>query len=130
MPDDDLPPEVRDLVGRRLGTMEEVEVVLLLASEPGALSADEIRRRLRMPASALPPVSLARLVDNELIREEPGESGACFRYAPRPELRRAVELLAVAYNQRPVTLVRLVYHRPTAAETFADAFRVRKSEDR
>lgn len=131
MGEDELPAEVRDLVGRRLGSMEEVEVLLLLAGVPDALAPDEIRRRLRMPVSGLPMTSLARLVDCDLIREEPGDTGPAYRYAPaRPELRRAVDLLGVAYNQRPVTLVRLVYHRPMAAESFADAFRVRKPEDR
>ena len=131
MGDDDLPTEVRDLVGRRLGSMEEVEILLLLAGVPDALAAGEIRERLRMPPSLQPMASLARLIDNDLICEERGESEPLYRYAPaRPELRRAVDLLAIAYNQRPVTLVRLVYHRPSAAQSFADAFRVRKPEDR
>jgi hypothetical protein len=33
------------------------------------------------------------------------------------------------YNSRPVTLVRAIYDRPaSAARSFADAFRVRKTE--
>jgi hypothetical protein len=34
----------------------------------------------------------------------------------------------VAYNERPVTLVRLVYQPPSPAQSFADAFRIRKPE--
>jgi hypothetical protein len=131
MVDEDLPPEVRDLVARQLQSMEDVEVLLLLASESAALTVEQIRERLRLPASGLPMASIQRLVANGLVAEEAGEAGPRFRYAPRrPGFRRAVELLAVAYNQRPVTLVRLVYHRPSAAQSFADAFRVRKDDDR
>lgn len=131
MVESDLPPEVRDLVTRRLQGMEEVEVLLLLASESGPLSVDEIRGRLRLPASALPMASLTRLLANDLVVEASVEGKTRYRYQPAtPELRRAVDLLALAYNQRPVTLVRLVYHRPSAAQSFADAFRLRKDDDR
>lgn len=111
--------------------MEEVEVLLLLAGESSALSIPEIRQRLRLPASALPMTSVAQLVVNDLAAEEPHGGTMRYRYAPgTPALRRAVEMLSAAYNQRPVTLVRLVYHRPSPAQTFADAFRLRKDEDR
>lgn len=109
--------------------MEEVEVLLLLASDPAALTAVEIRERLRLTPSALPMTSVARLVANGLVAEEPNEGATRYRYAPaRLELRRAVEQLAVAYNQFPVTLVRLVYHRPSPAQSFADEFRLRKDD--
>jgi hypothetical protein len=131
MVDPELPPEVRDLVARRLNGMEEVEVLLLLAKEPTALSVDEIRKRLRLPESALPMASVTRLVANELVMEEQGAGPRRYRYQPATqELRRAVEALAIAYNERPVTLVRLVYHRPSPAQSFADAFRFRKDDDR
>jgi hypothetical protein len=111
--------------------MEEVEVLVVLASESAALSVAQLRSRLRLPASALPMPSVQRLVANDLAAEESGDGMTRYRYAPAtPELRRAVELLTVAYNQRPVTLVRLVYHRPSPAQSFADAFRVRKEGDR
>ena len=110
--------------------MEEVDVVLLLAREAEALTVHEIRERLRLPVSSRPMPSLDRLVANELVAAEAGDSETRYRYAPADsDLRRAVELLAVAYNERPVTLVRLVYQRPSPAQSFADAFRIRKPED-
>lgn len=131
MVEEELPHEVRDLVGRRLQSMEEVEVLLLLAGESAALSVAHIRERLRLPISALPLASVQRLVANDLVAHEMGGEDTRYRYAPgTPELRRAVDLLALAYNQRPVTLVRLVYHRPSPAQSFADAFRVRKDDER
>jgi hypothetical protein len=127
MADADLPREVRELVWRRLGSMEEIEVLLLLSRESRALTVDEIRAAVRLPASDVPMSSVTRLVDAELIAAENTGNVVRFRYAPATsELRRAVDLLAVAYNERPVTLVRLVYNRPSAAQSFADAFRIKK----
>jgi hypothetical protein len=127
MPDPDLPPEVRGLVIRQLHSMEEIEALLLLVSEPSGLTGAEIRERLRLPAAATPPPSVARLIDHGFVRLEQ-ESGEprYFHSVTDPETKRAIDLLRVAYNERPVTLVRLVYNRPSAAQNFADAFRITK----
>lgn len=108
--------------------MEEVEVLLLLAGEAGALPFDEIRRRLRVESADSLRASLGRLVASELLdcNAETGE----YAYAPRDaRTRNAVALLGAAYNERPVTLVRLIYSRPSMAQTFADAFRLKKDEE-
>jgi hypothetical protein len=131
MSESGLPKEVRELVGRRLRSMEEVESLLLLAGEPPGLTVAAIRERLRLaPAADLPP-SITALIHQGLVERE--ESGGEVRYrccAMDAGLKRAVDLLRVAYNERPVTLVRLVYSRPTAAQSFADAFRIMKDDDR
>ena len=50
-----------------------------------------------------------------------------YRYRPESELAPQVEKLAVAYNQRPVTLIRVIYaFRDSSIKSFADAFRLRK----
>ena len=51
-----------------------------------------------------------------------------YRYRPAsPELAAQVATLAQAYEQRPVTLIRLIYAlRDTRIRSFADAFRLRK----
>jgi hypothetical protein len=116
---EELPPEVRELVARRLRSMEEVDALLLLAgNSDNALTIREIRERLRLPESALAPSSIVELERNGLVATEPGDTPR-YRYAPESvELRKAVGLLAQAYHERPVTLVRLVYHRPGRAQTF------------
>jgi hypothetical protein len=130
MAESDLPREVRDLIIRQLHSMEEIEVLLALAGSPAALTAREIRERLRLPLSDLPLPSLPRLIGYRLIRCEETSSGSRYSYAATdPAVRRAVDLLAVAYNERPVTLVRLVYNRPSVAQTFADAFRIKKENE-
>lgn len=50
-----------------------------------------------------------------------------YRYRPESELAPQVEKLALAYNQRPVTLIRVIYaFRDSSIRSFADAFRLRK----
>jgi hypothetical protein len=115
---EELPSEVRDLVARRLANMEEIEALLLLASQPVALTIKEIRDGLRLPESGLAPDSIVELERNGLVASEPGDTPR-YRYAPQSaELREAVTMLAQAYHERPVSLVRLVYHRPGRAQTF------------
>jgi hypothetical protein len=50
-----------------------------------------------------------------------------YRYLPQSELAPQVEKLALAYNQRPVTLIRVIYaFRDGRIRSFADAFKLRK----
>ncbi|WP_075095155.1 hypothetical protein [Planctomyces sp. SH-PL14] len=54
-----------------------------------------------------------------------------YRYGPRAdELRRLVQELIALDDHYPVTLIKLVYGRPTtpsqAAQAFSDAFRLRR----
>jgi hypothetical protein len=74
--------------------------------------------------------ALAHLLAVGLV-ERDAASGVGYRYAPAtPALHRAVGMLLQMYNQRPVTLVRALYARPsTAVQSFADAFRLRPEED-
>lgn len=129
MADTDLPGEVRQLVARHVTTMEQVEVLLLLVRSPDrALTADEIRAELRLPPTAPAAASFATLEAGGLIEREATHPPR-YRYAPaNAALRRAVELLAIAYNERPVTLIRLIYERPNPVQIFADAFRLRSDE--
>lgn len=129
MADTELPVEVRQLVSRHVTTMEQVEVLLLLVRSSGrSLSVDEIRAELRLQPAAPAPATLQNLQDGGLVEREAAHP-ARYRYAPANDaLRRAVELLAVAYNERPVTLIRLIYERPNPVQSFADAFRLRRDE--
>jgi hypothetical protein len=139
-----LPEDVEALVAQQFDAMEAVEIMLLLRrTAPQGWTASDVAAELRIdPASAAQ--RLAHLEQGGLLaRARPAEGpssgggageggGAAFRYAPRTEaLGRSADGLAAAYNERPVTLVRLLYSRPqppSAVQSFADAFRIRKSD--
>ena len=56
-----------------------------------------------------------------------GQFGGSYRYRPESGLAPQVEKLALAYNQRPVTLIRVIYaFRDSSIKSFAEAFRLRK----
>jgi len=128
--DPGIPSEVRQLLARHAPSMEHVEVLLLLARDPSrALAVEDVRAALRLPGTALPPKTFAALEDGGLI-ERDASTPPAWRYAPaNAALRRAVELLAIAYNERPVTLIRVIYERPSPVQSFADAFRIRRDDE-
>jgi hypothetical protein len=56
-----------------------------------------------------------------------GQVEGGYRYRPESELAPQVERLALAYNRRPVTLIRVIYaFRDSGIKSFAEAFRLRK----
>jgi hypothetical protein len=126
----ELPAEVRHLIARHLASMEQVDVLLLLARAPEQWqSGADISRSLRIDEKGVAARTFEELRDARLI-EMDGAHPPRYRYAPaNAGDKAAVEMLAVAYNERPVTLVRAIYARPTAAQSFADAFRLRKKTE-
>lgn len=130
MSSSELPSEVRQLIARHLASMEQVDVLLVLARAPErGQSAAEISRALRISEQGVAPRTFEELRAAGLIAMD-GSNPARYRYAPQsPADRAAVEMLALAYNERPVTLVRAIYARPTPEQSFADAFRLRKKTE-
>jgi hypothetical protein len=109
--------------------MEHVDVLVLLAKEPAQRwSPSEIRERLRL-AIDLPARVFTDLITAGLIGRESGDPPR-YQYQPSSaSLRDAVSSLVVMYDERPVTLVRTVYSRPSAVQSFADAFIIKKKNE-
>lgn len=119
-----LPPEVSDLILRHVESMEQTEILLAMCRADGPRRADEIARELRISPAAV-TTALDLFVDRGLVSRD--RSTGTYRYAPStPALKDAVDALLVAYNTRPVTLIKALYARPSAIQSFADAFRLRK----
>lgn len=129
-----LPPEVVALLHRALPSMVHIESLLLLARLAPAPSsryaiATEVRASPALVAAALEDLEGARLVASV-----PGTDPPEHRFAPAGDAdRQAVTALRDVYERKPVTLIRAMYERPTppsAAQAFADAFRVRPPGER
>ena len=129
MTSSELSDDVRRLIETSIPTLEALEIVLLLARDPGR----------EWHASAIPQLLHPTLVTESSVAgylRVLAEHGLLvptgdqrFIYKPRtPDLARTVEALIVAYHQRPVTLIRTVYAsaRTQRIQSFADAFRLRK----
>ena len=129
MSDAGLPTDVLDMIARHLDSMEQVQVLLVLRRDaartwPVDAMAGEVRATREKIAAAL-----ATLAANQLVSVETGDPRT-YRYSPvTPALEAAVDNLEIAYNTRPVTLVKALYNRPPRAiQSFADAFRLRKPD--
>lgn len=121
--DPDISGEVRELIQRRLATMDHVELLMVLrADRTASLSRAQLVSQVRKPEQ-LVELCLRALVDGGLVAQL---SDGTYRYAAQAEVDRTAEAVIKLYNERPVTLVRLLYERPSAVSTFADAFKLRK----
>jgi hypothetical protein len=122
---DDPLEQTRAFVYANIPSVDHFRVLLLLHDDPDRnWRASEIVGRLRLPLPAT-CTTLADLHAKGLV----GHDGAddCYRYAPQKEdLAAMVHKLAELDRERPVSLIRMIYSRPTEPQVFADAFRIIK----
>ena len=126
MPDLEVPYEVRQLIAKHLESMEQVEVLLLLArNAPRSWSASDVASELRWPQRGAQQC-LDELSRGTLGRRVGTGASGTYEYAPTPADRDSIATLMRLYDARPLLLGRLIYDRPpTVARSFADAFRIR-----
>jgi hypothetical protein len=119
-----LPARVRDFLLAYVDSIEQLEVLLLLASRPtSALTTVEIADELRTaPSSAAN--RLVKLRDHRLVDVLPGDR---HRIHADPELAETLRQVAECYRQRRVTVVTLIYSRPSdVVRVFTNAFVLKK----
>ena len=119
-----LPPEVQRLITDALASMDHVEVLFQLAQAKDA-TLERLVETVHITATQLAKV----LLDLEQARVIT-KDGASYRVTQNSGDRAAIDAFVTAYNTRPVTLIRAVYARPSPVRSFADAFRVRREDDR
>ena len=127
MPDLEVPFELRQLISRHLESMEQVEILVLLARiESRAWNVSDVASELRWSQRGAQQC-LEELARGPLVRRVgSGPGGGTYEYAPTPADRESVATLMRLYDTRPLLLGRLIYDRPpTVARSFADAFRIR-----
>lgn len=108
---------------RRIGGLEELEVLLLLArSSDRAMTAPQIAAALRVVLpleSALEKLAHENLVDVKL------GSDVLYKFMPTEENKRLVAIIATEYDQRRLAVIRALAESSPARD-FAEAFRIRK----
>ncbi|HUS24274.1 MAG TPA: hypothetical protein VM369_04950 [Candidatus Binatia bacterium] len=97
-------------------SVQAAELLLQLAADPAA----EVRPRDAAEAKILQSFHAGGLAMASVDQ--------AYQYRPANEtLQTHVQTLAKAYEERPVTLIRIIYAlRDSKIHSFADAFRVRK----
>lgn len=120
---------MRQLIRASIPDIDALEMLVLLARHPGAISAGALHESLRSPGLTAAVVAeyLTLLVSHGLAVERPPGT---FAAAPAtPQLAEALAALLEAYERRPVTLIRTVYDIADSRniQSLADAFRLRKN---
>ena len=127
MASDDLPPAVKQLLARYIRSVEQLEVLLLFAGQPGrAWTAAEVYEVIRSSKSSITDRLQAFTADGFLAEER--QSPPAYRYAPKSqELRRAVEEVARVYQTHRIRVIEAIF-APVVdpVQSFADAFKLRK----
>lgn len=131
---DRVPDDVRALLRERIGSYEQLEILLLLHKERSGLTAEALSSRLQI-APPLTASTLAELQARGLVRPQAAASEARYLYeAATPTLDAAVSRLARAHAEHPISIIKLMSAnaiqrvRIGAARTFADAFILRKDK--
>lgn len=115
----------RTFVNKHITSIEQIEVLLILLANPDrAWTIAEISAILRSSPNAIAS-RLEGLRQAKLAKD--AESG--FQYAAGGRSHEMVELLAEEYGARRFSVIELVFSRPDAARSFADAFRFREEND-
>ena len=130
MSEEGVPPFVRAFITEHIDSVMQLELLLLLEGQPQRRwTAAELAQELRVDPAWVEP-QLRRMAGVGLLETAEPQGGAVVthRFAPRtPELRDAAAGLAAAYADRRVTVISLIFSKPTdTLRTFADAFRLRK----
>ena len=118
-----IPKHVERLIASYITSVEELEVLLLLRRHPDRTwQPEEVGRELATPAESA-EVRLKDLVSDGFLERKDG-----YRYTPKtPDLRKAVEDLAETYGKRRVTVIGLIFAKPSdAVQSFADAFKLKE----
>ena len=105
-----LPERVREFLLAHVDSIELLEVLLLLAARPdSALSAEEVSDELRTaPSSAAR--RLGSLEARQLVQSADGER---FQVRPGAELAETLRQVRQAYRDWRVTVVAIIYSRPS-----------------
>jgi hypothetical protein len=127
MSSDTLPAPVKQLLSRHIRSVEQLEVLLLLRSQPQrAWTAAEVYDVIRSSQTSI-AARLHAFASDGLAVEEQG-SPPTFRFAPKDEnTRSAVDQTAAAYQTWRIRVIEAIF-APEAdpAQSFADAFKLRK----
>ena len=116
---------VRRFIAQHVHSAAQLEVLLLLRAVPDREWSEEDVARAQVST----PGMAAQLLEDLRTRDLVSADGAPrrYRYAPPPALVAVVDDLAEAYATRRVTVVGLIFSKPSPAVTgLAEAFRFRK----
>jgi hypothetical protein len=127
---DEIPQEVRAFIGTHVGSVVQLETLLMLHTTPGReFEPEDVARDLRIDR-AWAEAQLDTLWQQGLLVRTETTVPRRYQYGPAPETKKAVDGLARAYAERRVTVISLIFAKPAdSLRAFSDAFRIRKDKE-
>ena len=115
----------RTFVNKNISSVEQIEVLLILHANPEReWTVHEISAILRSSPyaieSRMPGLIAARLA---------AQTEGGYRYAATGRSHAFVEELQDEYSARRFSVIELVFSKPGALQSFADAFRIRDEDE-
>jgi hypothetical protein len=125
VPPQELPPSIRTFLSRYVRSIEQLEILLLLGTQPGVLwSASKVYEAILSTPSSVQRW-LSELVSVGLL-EKTSDAAASYRCSTDGDVRSQIALLAQIYRTSPVRVIETIYKREAnAAQSFADAFKLK-----
>jgi hypothetical protein len=123
---DQIPSQVEIFVRDCIGSIAELELLLLLAEDPAqSWTVDAAARQLYVTPASVEAV-FTQMTSKGLLSH--GAEG--YRFTPRtPELDETIKALKELYASRRLKVMEMIYAGPTEKyQSFADAFRLRKNQ--
>lgn len=124
-----VPDDVQRLIDEHITSVEQLEILLLLAARPDAAwTPKQVSEEIRTSTSS----AVSRLEDLHahgfLVAVNGGDDA--FQFQPSSQATRtAVEHLATIYRERRFTVIDLIFAKPIdRLRVYADAFRFRKDK--
>lgn len=116
-----VPASVREFVTEHIDSVAQLEVLLLLRAQPNKeWTAREVAAALVIEPESVALGWLDHLTRHRLVRAQRNT----YRYRPPTELRSTLDDLAESYAKYRVTLVALIFSKPSGEiGRFADTFR-------
>jgi hypothetical protein len=132
MPSDEGLEQARRFIADHIGSVAQLELLLLLRTTAmRRWTVEDLSRELRIePAWA--HAQLIPFCDIGLVRCHEAASEKTYTYDPaRDDLRDLITAVAQAYLLHRVSVIELIYGKPTQSiRAFADAFKFRKEPPR
>jgi biotin operon repressor len=121
----DLPPEVKEFIGRYILSVEQLEVLLFLRENAQQFfSAQAVSKHLRSS-----PRSIQKRLEELKQQGFLTTRGEEYRFEPNETLAKQVDHLAAVYVERRISIIELIFNRPLSAiRDFADAFKLKKED--
>ena len=126
---DDFPFDIRQFISANIKSVADLEAVLLLRqNRDRAWTAAEVSQTLAT-SQEMATAQLRGLHEREILALIVDSTGESFQYRPAADLESKVELLAMLYRERRVSVITAIYSEPMDnVRTFADSFRLRKDK--